>query len=97
MAVTVVFAPASAREEVLRVDVDPGATLAQVVASSGLAARYPAIDFPQAKLGVWGKTAPPNTLAAAGDRIEIYRPLVVDPKVARLRRAAKKRQAGPAI
>ncbi len=49
----------------------------------------PEIDLAQAKVGVFGKLATPDTKLVDGDRVEIYRPLIADPKETRKRRAAE--------
>lgn len=87
--VSVVWAPQAGREEAARLKVAPGTTIAQAVAASGLAAFQPAHGAEGTKYGVWGKRAAPESPVADGDRIEIYRPLQVDPKLARARRARK--------
>ena len=92
----VLFSPAAGREELVTVQLTPGATVAALIDASGLAARYPLFDFAQAQVGIWGKLVPRDTLARAHDRIEIYRPLLVDPKVARARRAQKRNKKRPA-
>lgn len=68
----------------------PGASLFDVVRTSGVLQRCPGLDLGDAQLGVWGKLRDPASPAAAGDRIEIYRPLVADPKASRSARARKK-------
>lgn len=67
-----------------------GASLFDVVRTSGVLQRCPGLDLGDAQLGVWGKLRDSASLAAAGDRIEIYRPLVADPKASRSARARKK-------
>ena len=83
--VEVVFALPD-RHESVEVRVPQGATLADAVAASGLAARYPG-SF---KIGVYGNERDPDSPAADGDRIELYRPLAMDPKEARRLRAEGK-------
>lgn len=77
--------------------VPAGTTVREAARLSGLAARFPAIDIEQAPLGVFGKLckAPETQRLQEGDRIEIYRPLLIDPKEARRLRAerAKARRA----
>jgi len=65
----------------------PGATLRDAVVRSGLLERHPEIDLAVQKLGVFGAPAAPDRPLADGDRVEIYRALVMDPKEARRRRA----------
>jgi len=66
----------------------PGATAADAVRASGLVERHPGMNA-QA-IGVFGRRVRPETRLADGDRVEIYRPLVLDPKEARRRRARKR-------
>lgn len=91
--VTVVFSPAPGCEEHIRVKLTPGASLLALIGASGLPTRYPAFDFAQAQVGIWGKLASRDALVRAHDRIEIYRPLLVDPKIARARRANRKNKS----
>ena len=79
----------------LTVDLDEGQTLEQAIHASGVLARHPEIDLSSLKIGVFGKLRQLSDLARAGDRIEIYRPLIADPKDSRRRRAQhKSRSAG---
>jgi putative ubiquitin-RnfH superfamily antitoxin RatB of RatAB toxin-antitoxin module len=71
-----------------------GATVRDAIAASGIAERHPEIDLATAKVGVFGKLAPLDAPLADHDRVEIYRPLIVDPKVARQRRVDKTRREG---
>ena len=66
-----------------------GSTAADAVERSGLRARFPDIAE-GAKLGIHGRIVAADTRLAPGDRVEIYRPLVGDPKQARRRRAETK-------
>lgn len=78
-------------QRLLTVQVEEGTTLIDAVKLSNITAEFPELDLEQAKLGVFGKAAakPAEETVKAGDRIEIYRPLIIDPKQARLNRAAK--------
>jgi putative ubiquitin-RnfH superfamily antitoxin RatB of RatAB toxin-antitoxin module len=60
-----------------------GATVQQALDASGILKRYPQIDLEKQKVGVFGKLKPLDTVLADHDRVEIYRPLIVDPKAAR--------------
>ena len=73
------------------VEVRPGLTILEAIEESGVLARHP-IDLNRNRAGIFGKLKPLNAVVRAGDRIEIYRPLVVDPNSARLRRAEKARR-----
>ena len=86
IAVTVVYAlPGRAIEIDLRLD--DGATVAEAIERSGIAARFP--DAAHAPAGIFGKRVPRDTPLATGDRVEIYRPLLADPKDSRRRRARR--------
>lgn len=79
------------RAEVRTVRMAPGATLREAVERSGLLAQFPEIDLGRHALGIFGCRREPDEPVAAGDRIEIYRPLLSDPKEARRRRAGRGR------
>jgi uncharacterized protein len=78
-------------EDAVSVQVAPGASLADAIAASGMLERHPEIDLARNKIGVFGKVVKPDAVVAAGDRVEIYRSLAMDPKEARRRRALRKR------
>ncbi len=77
--VEVIYARARAPARV-SLTVTPGTTLRQVIEQSGLPQRYPEINLAKCAIGSFGKIRKPDELAVAGDRIEIYRPLAMDPK-----------------
>jgi len=64
-------------------------TVESVIRQSGILERFPEIDLKTNKVGVFGKAAALNAKLNDGDRIEIYRPLIADPKEARKKRAAE--------
>jgi uncharacterized protein len=66
-----------------------GTTVRQALERAGLTRRFPEIDVAQAVLGIRGKRVESGRVLEEGDRLEILRPLIVDPKEARRRRAAK--------
>jgi uncharacterized protein len=70
------------RAEVVSVQLPEGATVAQAVAASGLEG---------SAFGIFGKRVPPEHPLRDGDRVEVYRPLKLDPKEARRRRAKPRR------
>lgn len=73
--------------------VAPGSTIQQAILDSGLLREQPAIDLSVCKVGIFGKIKSLDTVLRARDRIEIYRPLIADPKQSRRRRAAHREQA----
>jgi uncharacterized protein len=87
--VEVVYALPHAADAVTVV-VPEGATLRQAIESSGILGRHPEIDLLSGKIGVHGELRSPAAAVRHGDRIEIYRPLEIEPKEARRRRAFKK-------
>lgn len=74
----------------VHVDVNEGATVEQVLRASGLEA---ALREPL-RLGVFGRLRSLGDALVDGDRLELYRPLLADPKAARRRRAAQKLRGG---
>jgi hypothetical protein len=81
-------------QTLIAVELPEGATLQQALEASGILQRYPRIDLGAQKVGVFGKLKPLDTVLADHDRVEIYRPLLVDPKLSRQRRVEKTRKAG---
>lgn len=75
-----------AEQAVMRLRLAAGATVLQAIQQSGLLVRYPQITLATARVGVFGKIVALDAPLSAGDRVEIYRPLTVDPKEARRRR-----------
>ena len=84
--VEVVYA-LSGREDSSHVTLPAGATVTEAVRASGVAARHPGIDL--RRVGIFGKAVAADARLADGDRVEIYRPLALDPKEARRRRAKR--------
>jgi putative ubiquitin-RnfH superfamily antitoxin RatB of RatAB toxin-antitoxin module len=68
---------------------ESGATAGQAIEQSGLLQRFPEIDPSNAAIGIFSKVCAPDRLLLDGDRVEIYRPLLADPKDMRRQRAAK--------
>jgi len=88
MRVEVVYALRD-RQLLLEVTLARGATARQAVERSGILQRCPEIDLARSTLGVFGRIASPDVRLRHGDRVEIYRPLVADPKDARRERARR--------
>jgi uncharacterized protein len=74
----------------LTIDVTQGTTIEQAIRQSGLLEQFPQIDLSINKVGIYSKVQPLDTILQSGDRVEIYRPLLADPKEARRERAKKK-------
>ena len=76
------------RQDVVRLKVPEGATAQDAIDASGLLQKYPEIDLSGAnKVGIYAKLAPLSSVVRERDRIEIYRPLIADPKEVRRKRA----------
>jgi putative ubiquitin-RnfH superfamily antitoxin RatB of RatAB toxin-antitoxin module len=75
--------------------VPPGTTVGQAIEQSGVLATFPDINLVTQPVGIYGKKKTLETALRDRDRVEIYRPLVADPKDSRRKRAAKK-QSGAA-
>ncbi len=78
----------------LSVSLEPGATVADAVEQSGVLTRYPqlleeALHW-RFRVGIYGQQCDPERVLCDGDRVEIYRPLLIDPKQARRQRAKAK-------
>lgn len=70
-----------------------GTTAFQAVGLSGIEAKFEELSLEdEPKLGVFGKAVKPDYVLQAGERVEIYRPLLIDPKEVRKRRAAEARE-----
>jgi putative ubiquitin-RnfH superfamily antitoxin RatB of RatAB toxin-antitoxin module len=72
---------------VLSLVVVPGTTIQQAIEQSGILKKFPDIDLTRSKLGIFAKLSKPETVLRDRDRVEIYRPLVADPKEVRKKRA----------
>lgn len=90
MKIEVVYALREGADAV-SVNLPAGATLRDAVVASGLLERHAGISLEKQAFGIFGRRAPLETRLAAGDRVEVYRALALDPKEARRRRAAGKR------
>lgn len=76
-------------QTLLAFDVDKSATAEDVINKSGILQQYPEIDLTNNKIGLFGKIIKLDHQIRAKDRIEIYRPLIADPKEVRKKRAAE--------
>jgi putative ubiquitin-RnfH superfamily antitoxin RatB of RatAB toxin-antitoxin module len=87
--VTVVYAPAARQVCEVTLTLPVGSTVRAAIDASGLLARFPDIDLCGGAVSVWGRKAPPGQPLRERDRVEICRPLRVDPKLARRERFNK--------
>lgn len=82
MQVEVVFA-LPGQQVLLALEVGANATVADVIGRSGIARQFPETGFEGLQAGIWGKPVGRDRRVREGDRVELYRPLEVDPKDAR--------------
>lgn len=92
------------KQKIIELLVEPGTTAFQAAERSGIVRIFPEINLEEAKMGLFGQALgtkglkpPKEHEVQPGDRVEIYRPLIADPKEARRKRAQKKQaqQAEP--
>jgi len=82
MRVEVVFALPD-RQELLVVELPDGSSVGAAIEKSRLARQFPDVDFDALQAGVWGKPTARSHVVKEGDRVELYRPLAMDPREAR--------------
>ena len=84
------------KQDILVLSVDANTTVEQAIITSGILAMFDEIDLAVNKVGIWNHTVKLDQPLNDLDRIEIYRPLLADPKEVRKRRAAKAKEEGRA-
>lgn len=84
------------KQSLLSVVIDDGLTVEQAITESDIINLHPEIDLSVNKVGIWNRTCKLQDLVKDGDRIEVYRPLIADPKEVRKRRAEKAKLEGRA-
>lgn len=77
------------KQEIVMLEVKAGTTARDAVLQSGIERIFPGLDVEGSKLGIFGKAVKDTQVLRAGDRVEIYRELIADPKEVRKRRAAE--------
>lgn len=89
LAVEVAYAKPE-QQMIIPLQVKPGTTLVEAIRLSGILEYFPEIDLDASKFGIFSKISKADTVLREKDRVEIYRPLIADPKESRRRRAEKK-------
>lgn len=81
------------RQRIVALELTEPCSVREAARRSGLAGQFPEMDVEAADLGIFGKAVskPDEQLVQDGDRVEIYRPLIIDPKEVRKQRAARKK------
>ncbi len=77
------------RQLIIPVNVDLGTTVGAAIVQSGIMIEFPELDIENSKVGIFGKASTMDAQLKDGDRVEIYRPLIADPKEVRRKRAAE--------
>jgi uncharacterized protein len=95
MHIEVVFALPE-RQELVAVELEEGATVADAIERSSIAALFPEHDIGRLPVGIWGRMVERDHVLEDGDRVEIYRPLAIDPREQRRALAAKGKSMGAA-
>jgi len=91
--IELVFASAE-RQRLLAIQVDEGATVAELISQSGIDQDFPDESIDDLAVGIWGKLVGRDHIVRDGDRIELYRPLQIDPREARRQLARAGRTMG---
>ena len=84
------------RQRVVEISVADNTTVQEAIERSGLQEKFPEIDFASAPVGIWCREVERGEVLKQGDRVEIYRPLAIDPREARRQLAAQGRVMGKA-
>lgn len=77
------------RQALVAVEIEEGATIEEAVRRSGILKTFPEIELQRAKVGIFGRPVALDERMREGDRVEIYRPLIADPKEVRRRKAGR--------
>jgi len=77
---------------IVELAVPEGTTALEAIERSGLPERFPSLEIQPDRIGIFSRPCRPDQAVRDGDRVEIYRPLRVDPKVARRKAASGSRQ-----
>ena len=83
-----------AEQQILKILIKSGDTINDVIITSGILTKYPEIDLTINKVGIYNQVKKLDQLVKANDRIEIYRPLIANPKDVRRKRAVQQKQQG---
>jgi len=95
LAIEVVYGTPT-RQEIISTTVGKNTTVEQAILSSGIIEEFPEIDLAVNNVGIWNRAVKLGDIVKDLDRIEVYRPLLADPKEVRKRRAEKAKEEGRA-
>jgi putative ubiquitin-RnfH superfamily antitoxin RatB of RatAB toxin-antitoxin module len=80
------------KQAIIELEVPEGTTAVEAARQSGITKKFEGIDLDNAKLGIYARVVSPSQVLQEGDRVEIYRPLIADPKEVRKARAARAKE-----
>lgn len=80
------------QQAIIEIEVPAGTEALEAARRSGVAEKFEGVDLENAKLGIFGKVISPKQVLREGDRVEVYRPLIADPKEVRKERAARAKE-----
>jgi len=80
------------RQTLQKLTVPAGTTIEQAIELSEINSQFPDLNLKAGQVGIFSQKKPLDTVLRAGDRVEIYRPLIADPKEVRRQRAALKKK-----
>ena len=80
------------KQALLELQVATGATVLEAAKQSGICDKFEGVDLDNAKFGIFGNVVSPTQVLREGDRVEIYRPLIADPKEVRKARAERAKE-----
>lgn len=84
------------KQTIVDIAIKEGTTVEEAIQASNILEQFPDIDLKSTKVGIWSRVVKLRDTLTDGDRIEIYRPLIADPKEIRKRRAEKAKEEGRA-
>jgi putative ubiquitin-RnfH superfamily antitoxin RatB of RatAB toxin-antitoxin module len=97
LAISVAYSPRAGEVDLCELTLPAGSCVGDALRASGLAQRYPQLNLADAALGVWGTRAKADQVLRDRDRVEVYRPLLIDPMEARRRRQRQQREVAAAV
>lgn len=80
------------KQAIIGLEVPEGTTAIEAARQSGITQKFEGIDLDNARLGIFASVVSPSQVLREGDRVEIYRPLIADPKEVRKARAARAKE-----
>jgi putative ubiquitin-RnfH superfamily antitoxin RatB of RatAB toxin-antitoxin module len=80
------------KQALLEIEVPVGATVLEAAQQSGVASKFEDVDLENTKFGIFGQVVSPQQVLRDGDRVEVYRPLIADPKEVRKARAVRAKE-----